>query len=155
MSQPAVEIVSGITPAAADELVAHMRQADIDECLAMGMTDIRAAVAESVEASVISWTATVDGRVACIFGVTPVTVLGSEGIPWMVGTPLISKHARAFIRMSPLYIAQMLRAYPHLANYVHSRNRQAVAWLKRMGFTIREAVEASTGEMFHPFEMRG
>ena len=98
--------------------------------------------------------ARVDGQVACVFGVRPVTFLGREGVPWMLGTPLVAQHARAFIKNSRPYIAQMLRAYPHLMNYVHAPNHQAIGWLKRMGFVLGPAVTAPTGEMFHPFEMR-
>lgn len=149
-----VSIVTGATAADIDELVANLRAQDRAECLAAGVTDIREAIADGVANSLLCWTGKVDGRVACILGVRPVTFLGETGIPWMLGTPLVAANARVFIKNSRPYIAQMLRAYPHLMNYVHAPNHQAIAWLKRMGFAIGPLVQANTGEMFHPFEMR-
>lgn len=154
MSRPAVDIHLGASPAEIAELVAHLRPQDRAECIAGGCDDIHEAIREGVAHSLLSWTGRVDGQVACIFGVRPVTFLGREGVPWMLGTPLVAANARAFIRNSRPYIAQMLRAYPHLMNYVHAPNHQAIGWLKRMGFTLGEAVTAPTGELFHPFEMR-
>ena len=149
-----IRIEQGASPADIDELVANLRDADRLECRAAGVEDVRHAIADGVANSLLCWTAKVDGQVACIFAVRPLTFLGEQGIPWMLGTPLVAKHARAFIKNSRPYIAQMLRAYPHLMNYVHAPNRQAIAWLKRMGFAIGPLVQANTGEMFHPFEMR-
>lgn len=149
-----VAIVTGATQADIDELAANLRPQDRAECLAGGVIDIREAIADGVANSLLCWSATVDGQVACIFGVRPLTFLGETGIPWMLGTPLVADNARVFIKNSRPYIAQMLRAYPYLINYVHAPNRQAIAWLKRMGFAVGPIVQASTGEMFHPFEMR-
>jgi len=154
MSRPAVDIHAGASAAEIAELAAHLRPQDRAECIAGGCSDVHAAISEGVAHSLLSWTARVDGRVACIFGVRPVTFLGREGVPWMLGTPLVAQHARAFIKNSRPYIAQMLRAYPHLMNYVHAPNHQAIGWLKRMGFVLGPAVMAPTGELFHPFEMR-
>lgn len=149
-----VAIVTGATPADIDELAANLRAQDLAECRAAGVQDVRAVIADGVANSLLCWTAKVDGQVACIFAVRPLTFLGETGIPWMLGTPLVAAHARVFIKNSRPYIAQMLRAYPHLMNYVHAPNRQAIAWLKRMGFAIGPIVQAETGEMFHLFEMR-
>ena len=155
MSRPAVEIHLGATRAEIDDLVANLRPQDQAECVAGGVTDFRSAVADGVAHSMLCWTGLVDGRVACIFGVRASQgFLGEQGVPWMLGTELVAKNARAFIRNSRPYIAQMLRAYPHLMNYVHAPNRDAIGWLKRMGFVIGGAVMAPTGEMFYPFEMR-
>lgn len=154
MSRSVVRIHLGATPLEIDELIDNLREQDRVECIAGGCADIHAAITEGVAHSLLCWTGLVDERVACIFGVRPITFLGEIGVPWMLGTPLVADNARAFIRNSRPYIAQMLRAYPHLLNYVHAPNHQAVGWLKRMGFKVGDAVTAPSGELFHPFEMR-
>ena len=155
MSQRKVEIHEGASSAEIDELAANLREQDIAECLAGGVVGLKDAIAEGVKISVLCWTGLVDGKVACIFGVSPPSLMGDQGIVWMLGTPLIAKNARAFIRNSRTYIAQMLRAYPHLYNFVHVPNTRAIGWLKRMGFTVyNDPVVTATGEQFYPFELK-
>jgi hypothetical protein len=139
-----------------DELVAHMRQQDVDEVLATGQTDLRAAVADGVNTSALVWTARIDGEVAAIFGVAPFgqSLMAPTGIPWMLGTDLVPRHRRILVRHTAAYIQRMLALYPRLTNAVHAKNTVAVRWLQRAGFTLGEPFPAEpTGEMFHPFEM--
>ena len=132
-----------------------MREQDVAECLAAGVTDLRAAVATGVKRSARCWAAFVDGELACIFGVAPMgTMLNPVGVPWLLGTDLIPKHRRIFARLSRPYIAQMLAAFPHLTNAVHAKNTVAVRWLKAMGFELQPAhAHPATGEPFHVFTM--
>lgn len=132
-----------------------MRDQDVAECLACGINP-RAAVTEGVTRSTWSLTALVDGEVAAIFGVAPLGgVLDPRGVPWLLGTPLVPKYRRILARHAAPYIRTMLRAYPHLVNHVHARNTVAVAWIKRMGFTVHDETHpvGPEGEPFHLFEM--
>lgn len=144
------------TPADITEVSENMRAADLAEIAAAGSPGPRQSAEQGVRRSVLCWTATVDGRVACILGVAPLRgLLDDMGVPWLLGTDLTEKHARALIRRSPAYIAQMLRAYPHLLNFVHARNTSSVRWLRRAGFTLQPAAPYGPhGELFHFFEMR-
>lgn len=137
-----------------DELVARMRQQDVDEVRAAGHTDLREVVADGVNRSVLCWTARIDGEVAAIFGVAPAgTLTSAHGVPWLLGTDLIPRHRRILVRHAAAYIERMLALYPRLFNAVHVDNTVAVRWLQHMGFTLHPAVEVETGAMFHPFEM--
>ena len=137
------------------ELVANMRHQDADECHAAGHDDLHRVVHEGIRASVMCYTARVDGDLAAIFGLVPYAgMLGSTGVPWLLGTPLVPKHRRILARHAQPYIARMLAIYPHLLNVVHARNSVAVHWLERMGFVIRPAEPYGPhGEPFHLFEM--
>lgn len=142
-------------PGDADLLIANLRPSDMAECQAYGRDDIGAGIRSSVNRSVLCWTGLVDGELAAIIGVAPINVLGGIGSPWMLGTPLLDKHQRVLVRRTPAYIAQMLQAFPHLVNFVHAKNTTSVRWLRRLGFTLHEAVPyGRLGEPFHPFEMR-
>lgn len=133
-----------------------MRDQDVVEVRAAGRDDPAAVVRDSIAMSQLCWAATVDGKLACIFGCSVQgTVLTPHGVPWMLGTPLIKKNRADLVRLTPRYIAQMLKAAPHLLNYVHARNTVSVQWLKRLGFRLHPAAPYGPhGEPFHLFEMR-
>jgi hypothetical protein len=138
-----------------EALLADLRPADRDECDALlGPGQEQAALAKSIAQSALVWTFTIDDRVAGIFGVTPVSLLGGQGLPWMLGTPAIDRHPSAFIRLNRPYIARMLALCPHLVNVVDARNVRSIAWLKKMGFTVLPAQPMGVaGLPFHPFFM--
>ena len=143
-------------PGDAAELFANLRTSDLAECRAYGHPDIAASIESSVNRSVLCWTGLVDGELAAIIGVAPVNMLAGVGSPWMLGTPVLDRHQRILVRRTPEYISRMLKAFPHLVNYVHAKNTTSVRWLRRLGFTLHEAVPyGPLGEPFHPFEMRG
>ena len=142
-------------PGDAARLFANLRASDLAECRAYGDPDIAASIASCVDCSVLCWTGLVDGELAAILGVAPINMLAGIGSPWMLGTPVLDRHQRILVRMTPEYISRMLKAFPHLVNYVHAKNTTSVRWLRRLGFTLHEAVPyGPLGEPFHPFEMR-
>ena len=146
MSQPAVEYRRP-TDADIAELAANLRQQDVAELHALGFANLQHVVHWCVHESEWAWTARVGGGLACIFGVSP------EGAPWMLGTDLVKRHRRNLAREAPHYIRLMLKDHPRLINRVHAANTVAVAWLRRVGFTLHPATPEPNGEMFHTFEM--
>lgn len=148
-------VIRPTEPSDAWPLYANLRAADRAECLALGDRDLRVVIEESVRRSTLSWTGIIDGELAAIMGVGPVNLLGGIGSPWMLGTPVLDKHARVLVRETPRYIAEMLSAFPHLVNFVHAHNTTSVRWLRRLGFTLYPALpHGPLGEPFHYFEMR-
>lgn len=142
-------------PGDAARLFANLRAHDLAECRAYGHPDIAASIASCVDRSVLCWTGLVDGELAAIFGAAPINMLAGIGSPWMLGTPVLDRHQRILVRRTPEYIARMLKMFPHLVNYVHAKNSTSVRWLRRLGFTLHEAVPyGPLAEPFHPFEMR-
>lgn len=139
----------------AEALLANLRPADRDECDALvGPGQERVALAKSIADSLIVWVFTIDEQVAGIGGVTPISLLGGQGMPWMLGTSAIDRHPGAFIRLNRPYIARMLALCPHLVNVVDARNVRSIAWLKKMGFTVLPAQPMGVaGLPFHPFFM--
>lgn len=142
-------------PGDAAALIANLRASDLAECRAYGRSDIAAGIEASVNRSLLCWTGFVDGELAAILGVAPLNILTGLGSPWMLGTPVLDAHQRVLVRETPEYIARMLKAFPHLVNFVHARNTTSVRWLRRLGFTLRAAQPyGALGEPFHFFEMR-
>lgn len=143
-----------LLPGDLEHVAAHMRAADVAEVQALGHSPIQA-LQTSARISSDTVVAVVDGMPAAVFGVTPVSLLGGEGCPWMLGTDAVPLRRRAVMRISRAYIRSMLQVYPVLSNHVHARNTTAVQWLAHIGFEIKPPVPMGPfGEMFHPFEMR-
>lgn len=142
-------------PGDADTLFENLRPADLAECQAYGGGDIRAEIADSVHHSMLCWTGFVDGELAAVMGVRPLNLFGGVGSPWMLGTPVLDRHARILVRETPDYIARMLRAFPHLINFVHAENTTSVRWLRRLGFTLHAPEPyGRLSALFHRFELK-
>jgi hypothetical protein len=154
LTQPKV-LIRPTEPGDAAILAAHLRASDLAECQAYGPHDIAAGIEASVNRSMLCWSGFVDGELAAILGVAPINMLTGIGSPWMLGTPVLDRHQRVLVRSTPEYIARMLKAFPHLVNFVHAQNTTSVRWLRRLGFSLSEpAPFGALGEPFHRFEMR-
>lgn len=142
-------------PADVEQLIANLRPADLAECQAYGRPDLAEGIRASARRSLLCWSGFVDGQLAAVLGAAPIDIMAGVGSPWMLGTSVLDRHQRVLVRMTPGYIASMLKAFPHLVNFVHARNGTSVRWLRRLGFTLHEAVPyGALGELFHPFEMK-
>lgn len=148
-------LVRPVEPGDAEELAPRLRQADLDEIAAVSGRAPREALEGSVAMSTHSWAVEIDGELACLMGVTPVSILAGIGCPWLLGSDAVARHAGAFIKQTLVYIPLMLEAYPHLFNLVDARNTKAIRWLKRAGFNVMEPMLYGRAKMpFHPFEMK-
>lgn len=117
-------------------LAQNLREADRAEIRAYGHTDVLKQLTRSAAHSMLCWTAFIDGEVAAVLGVAPMSVMAGIGSPWMMGTPVLDAHSRVLVRETPRYIDQMLVAFPHLVNYVHAENTTSIRWLRRLGFFV-------------------
>ena len=136
-------------------LAPRLRAADVRELEAGSGAQPLEALLVSLRRSTEAWAGTVDGEVACIFGVGPLSLLGGEGAPWLLGADLIERNAFAFARRNRAMVTRWQRTYPVLRNYVDARNRQAIRWLGWLGFSLLPPVPFGVGRLpFHPFELR-
>lgn len=139
----------------AQELAWNMREADRQEVWAAAHYSPRQATFFSLEASRDARVGLVDGRVVCMFGVGPAAIVSTTGVPWLLTTDLVKKHAGPFLRRNKRVVEEMLAAYPFLRNHVDERNTMAIRWLRWLGFEILLAEPfGAEGLPFHPFEMR-
>lgn len=137
------------------KLAHNLRDSDRAEIAAYGQTNVLKGLTDSVAHSVLCWSAFINGELAAILGVAPMSVLGGIGSPWMMGTPVLDAHSRVLVRETPRYIDKMLVAFPHLVNHVHAENKTSVRWLRRLGFTVHPPRPyGQLGESFHEFEMK-
>lgn len=137
------------------DLGKRMRKLDKEEVWAASHSLPVAAVLLSIKYSSKPMTGLADGRVVCMFGVGAATVLSLTGVPWLLATDELEKHARAFLRRNKQGLLEMSEGYTLLRNYVDVRNRAAIRWLGWLGFTILPPEPyGMEGLPFHPFEMK-
>lgn len=145
-----------IVPATAahiEEMLPRVRAADVQEFDALGWSP-RRVLETGLKTSTFSCAGLVNGRVITIFGVAPGSMIGGNGIPWLVGTDDLQRYQRTFLRRCRNVVNAMLTVYPYLENYVDERNRVAKAWLHWLGFTLEEARPYGVaGLPFHRFHM--
>lgn len=112
----------------------HARPADIAELWA----GYRATPTDCMEAGIrhAARVGMLDGQPVCMFGVIPHSILGRQGVPWMVATTHLDNLGahKALLRHSRAEFATMRRGYSALFNAVDDRNDAAKRWLKWLGF---------------------
>ena len=146
--------IRDVEPGDIDMLVENMRKHDIQEVNAATRMGIRNAVKTSVNLSSYSKTGLVNDELVCMWGVCPISLISGSGSPWMLGTDLIEKKQRVFLRRSKPWLNDIRKDYRYLENFVDERNVMSIKWLKWLGFEMDEAEPYGIhGEPFHKFTM--
>ena len=89
-----------------------------------------------IDRSVITWEGTVDGVVACMFGLVAPTVLSEQAYLWLITTELVDDHKFVFIRYSQRLVEMMLEEFPLIVGDVLVGQYRAYRWLKWLGATF-------------------
>src|SRR5471032_1016152 len=105
-----------------------LRSGDAREIEALGLA-LPEAFEMSMSRAVWAEAYLLDGAVAALVGVSVQSVLGGEGVPWLItGTP-VDRCKRDFLRLTKGGVARMRRQFPVLTNFVHSEYLQSVRCL--------------------------
>lgn len=134
----------------------RLRQRDRNEAVAAGGLDVEGQIARAVVASGELCWAVSNGfeanRLAWLIGCAPVGL--GIGSPWLMATDDVRACPGILTKLTKGHIAQMLKVYPALLNYVDARNTDSVRWLARLGFTVEEPTPyGAAGLPFHRFTM--
>lgn len=145
-----------VTPDAIEYIADNLRATDAAELYASsGSKDFRHRIDLAVRGSLdaVVWV-NAYGEPVGVQGVGTVSLLYNTGCPWLVGTPRLNEHLRAFISVGQLYTAQMLEHFAVLTNHVDQRNRKSVAWLQRLGYAMAKPEPyGALGLPFHQFQI--
>lgn len=128
----------------ARELAPLLRAEDRAEVIALGIEPVDGLL-QSLAAAREAWTYRDDGRIICMAGVAPLSLIGSTGVPWLLGSPLVASHRRAFMVETRRMVAQWLSIFPVLRNVVDARYEAAIRWLRWLGFTVGEPFPLGSG----------
>lgn len=136
-----------------DPIAARMRDADVAEVKAAAGLVSREALLSSLDKSDRAFTVMINGVPEIMFGVASLNVLTGLGVPWMLGTDVVTANYRAVLRLSRMMLPGLARGYSVLRNIVHADNRVSVAWLRWLGFRLSEPLPLGrNGALFHVFE---
>lgn len=147
-----IEIVQAL-PAHVPYLAENMRAGDVREVESFSGSTPEKALRRGLDRSTACLTVlTLDKIPLVMFGVASLSAITRTGIPWLLGTDAALQYRREFMREGRRYVDAMLDVYPNLVNYVHEDNRASIVWLRRLGFTLDEAVPTGVKrELFHKF----
>lgn len=79
------------------------------------------------------WIGTVDGEIACMWGLIPPTILSWSAYIWLYHNRLVEDHKFRFIRHSQLQVKRMLAIYPNIVGDCIAANDTGRKWLKWLG----------------------
>lgn len=128
----------------ARELAPLLRAEDRAEVLALGLDPIDGLL-QSLAAAREAWTYRDDGRIICMAGVAPLSLIGSTGVPWLLGSPLVAAHRRVFMVETRRTVEQWLKMFGVLRNVVDDRYAAAHRWLRWLGFDLGEPFTLANG----------
>jgi len=136
----------------AEAIINNLREIDRIGVHAWGVDPIiamRANIRESYDSTV----GLLDGEIACAWGITGSTLMGSHGLVWMLTTDKADKAAFRFARYSQRMIDSLFTVYPTLYGFVDTENTRSQKWLKWLGFKLGEPVMFS-GRVAYSFAQR-
>lgn len=133
-------------------VAACARAPDVEEMLASSGASIEQALAYGLEQSLRVWVIEHDGLPLAAVGDTMAGI--GIGVPWMVTTVHVERHARGFLRASKALLQEAMQRHYRLVNYVDDRNAAAIRWLRWLGFEMHPAAPYGVaGLPFRKFEM--
>lgn len=92
-------------------------------------------------------------RVVAMFGVAPMGA-GTASV-WLLASGLVKRLPVAFMRTCREEIRHLTEAWGLLVNMVWEKNKQALRWLRALGFEVLEPVPYGVaGLPFHPVRLR-
>lgn len=83
--------------------------------------------------STVIWAGFIDGRLACIWGVIPPTLMSSQAYLWLYTTDVIKGHEFILVRHSQLVIEEILEEYPSIVGHALMGADKSIRWLKWLG----------------------
>lgn len=134
-------------------LIEQMRELDRAEVAAASGTAFKRLFEQAIDLSYEpgeAWAA--DGRLVCMFGVVPLSLMSDTCVVWFVGTDAVGELGIETTRKTKQYLDFCAQRYPKMFNYVDARNTPSILWLKRLGFAIEPAAPyGRAGLPFHRF----
>ena len=142
------------TDAHVNNLAPRLRAKDVAEVAAVGLTPHRA-LRGSLRRAVWSKAAVAeDGSVIAMWGVGG-PLMGLTGIPWLLTSDLVERVPLEFMRRAKIEVRAMLDTFPVLVNHVDANYREAIGFLRLLGFRFDDPQPfGRKGAMFRRFEMK-
>jgi len=140
----------------AKDLAQNLRKEDLQELHATNILSPAQILRDAVLHSDIAITGMVNDRPVFMFGVRKSSELFNKAAPWMLGSDDLLDYQVEFLKRCRPIVQHMRTPYKFLENYVDTRNKTSIKWLKWLGFKIHQSAPFGfNGEPFHRFTMEG
>ena len=97
------------------------------------ITGAEMSVRDAIARSIVTWVAKADGKVVCVWGLVPPTLLSEQAYLWSLHTDWIEEHKFLFIRHSQRAIEILHRTFPVIYGVTSRHDKRAIRWLKWLG----------------------
>ena len=88
--------------------------------------------------STMLWAASVNGRLICLWGLVPPTLLSDQAYLWLHTTEAAKEHEFILVRRGQIELAKMLKEYPRIIGHCILGAEQSIRWLKWLGAKFGE-----------------
>ncbi len=130
-----------------------LREADRLELMAAGVGDVVTMLGTALPDCLWAEEARWNGEPIAMFGVRPMPG-GEVGIPWMLSTTRLQQAERVAVARAAVRAVQRMRCdFAVLTNIVHTANRDAIAFVEWLGFTVDDRL-TGPGYQFRQFTWR-
>ena len=79
------------------------------------------------------WVGRYEGRVACVLGLVPPSLMSDQAYLWLVSTEIISEHKFLMARYSRIFVEKMLKKYNTIVGCCKVNQDLSIRWLKWLG----------------------
>ena len=136
-------------PSDVDILCHSLRKSDEEEIWASHNLTPWDGLHYGMTESLISLTITSKGKPIGMFGIRPDSYMGEKATIWFLASDELDSIKLRFLKHSKRFVKMFLSFYPYLYNYVDTRNKSSIEWLKFCGANIQNAMPY--GVMAQPF----
>jgi hypothetical protein len=84
------------------------------------------------------WVGTIEGKIACIFGLAPPSLLSNSAYLWLYSTELVDGHKFIFARHSQRVMEDLLKVYPRIVGHCDPKSWRSIRWVKWLGGKFME-----------------
>lgn len=95
------------------------------------------------------------GKVLCITGIVPFSLISDVASPWLLTTNEMKKYPRILLKGTKFFLDKWKKEYRILENQVDARYTASLRWAKWAGFTIYDAEPYGYLQLpFHRIQIR-
>jgi hypothetical protein len=83
--------------------------------------------------STIIWAMFIEGKLACIWGIIPPTLMSYQAYLWLYTTDVIKEHQFCLVRHSQRAIEEILEEFPSIVGHAAIGSSKSIRWLRWLG----------------------
>ncbi len=130
----------------AQALAPRLRAEDDAECVAAGMSGLRA-LEVAIGISHQAWVALEGERVIAAWGFGADNLFGEAEV-WLLTAPAVECHKRVFVTLNIEFLEHVLRLHGSAVCHVHAPYTRAVRWLAWLGFERVATITLNGAEFY-------